>query len=49
MNAENIPKDTLKVLHSTPKEWSPEWVMQKFVGGGFMKMMESINDTMNLQ
>ena len=48
MKANKIPNETLKVLRSTPKEWTPEWVMKTFVRDRFMKMMESINDTLNL-
>ena len=49
MNAVKIPNEILKVLGSTPEEWTPEWVMDDFVKSEFMKMMESINKTMNLQ
>lgn len=46
MKPEKIP---VEVVKAAQEQWTPEWIMEDFVKSGFMKMLESMNETMDLQ
>ena len=48
MKAEKISTLSQKVIGSAQKKWTPEWVIQDFHKCEFVKMMENLNEVMNI-